>query len=623
MANITPFSKNMLVISLTILISFFLYSATFYPSLQSDHALNILMASDYSFPDTIYCWGQDRGGTFVPLFSQIFILGLGLSPIIAVSLTNYLLLTLGFLGYSQLFRNKVLMIPFSFVWFFPFQRFIDITSYPIGMSYSLLGISLFFILKINTNKHLVKNIRNLLNILTTGFIWLCSVWVSDLMYITLITIGIAFFLYIIFNKEKIQFNYRTAFLCYLSALSIILIVILKLKSYAKAVTGNFTSINSFEQVRKGFRVIWENIYIALFKEKPLTIIGTWLMFLIVLTTFIYIFRNIKSFIKFNDFWISLFLADFLATMLVIFTSHWVYLNGFGRWYFVAPYISFSIVIFLLLDRKGLFGMNHSRIALLLSPILILIHLSTIETILKENGEFKRKYSTVEEINKLGNIGIIGGYWQTYILSAVNPEQIKSSTHQKDDIKNPNRIYEVLNQPKIYMIRDSWMDSFPDTLIQFRCHFKKKGKPFYLADANLCEYEVNRSLVLNSDWLYSNNQNTLNADKTIQVNRAEQNGFHSIFGPKIIITKGEYIVEFYLSDVEIDSLSEDIIADVTSNSGEHTLVSSFLNAGTYNQEKGCFTLHFSTETLQKETEFRIQETKPISYTFHKIVVNRVD
>ena len=105
MKNFNRLSYYLAVFTI-IIISFFLYSSNFYPLLCSDDALNILMAHYYKLPADFYCWGQDRGGTLIPLISQVFIKIFHFSALTSVSLSNYLILILGFLCFSSLFKTK-------------------------------------------------------------------------------------------------------------------------------------------------------------------------------------------------------------------------------------------------------------------------------------------------------------------------------------------------------------------------------------------------------------------------------------------------------------------------------------------------------------------------------------
>lgn len=619
MLNLTLFSKTTTIVSIIAILSFFFLSTAFYPDVHSDMAVNVLIADSFSLPNDWYWWGQDRLGSFIPFISQPLIKS-GLNPLWAVSVCNYLVITLGFIGFSKLFTHKRTIILFALLWFFPYQRYIELSAYPTGLSYGLLGFSFLFIRKIKFKEPILNSRINLLMILIVALIWFSAVWVSDLMYVTLLTLGISSILYLVRNKE-LTINKTPVIAVYSIIMITILLVIRKIKAYASDVSQKYADFNSFSDIQESLQNVFDGIYkVLMFNDAFFVSLGGWAILCFMVFTSTLIIKKFRSVIRYENFWINFFLSDFIAIILVIFISHWVFLNGTGRRYFIAPYISYALFALLLFDT---YIINRSKMnfKILLCGVLIISLSPVIDTISRFG--FRSTASYVKELDRLGEIGIIGDYWNSYKLSVVNPHTIKSTPHQYDHVRNPLRVPEALNQPKIYIVRDNWLDSFPDTLVQFSCHLKKKGEPLYLAGVHLCEYEVNRALVLNSDWLSFNERNILNADKTIYVNRTERIGYHSINGPKIILPKGRYSVDFYLSDVKTDSLSDELAVDVSSDSGEHILTSGFLNTGTYNREKECFTLYFEAETLLKETEFRIHETKPVSYIFHKIVVNRIE
>jgi hypothetical protein len=169
--------------------------------------LNVLMAHNYSLPENLYCWGQDRGGTLIPLLSQIFIKPFGIPAYMAVSISNYLVLILGFWGFSTLFKDKRLLLLLALFWFFPYQRFLQIVVFPIGMGYSLLGFSILFIRSIDFQKNIYSHFPNILRLGIISFIWLLAVWCSDLAFVSLLTLLGTFFLYnrsyfSLFRKQK-------------------------------------------------------------------------------------------------------------------------------------------------------------------------------------------------------------------------------------------------------------------------------------------------------------------------------------------------------------------------------------------------------------------------------------
>ena len=92
---------------------------------------------------------------------------------------------------------------------------------------------------------------------------------------------------------------------------------------------------------------------------------------------------------------------------------------------------------------------------------------------------------------MGNIGIIAEYWNAYMTASPDPLHIKVTAHDKDYVRNPDLVNEVFGQPKIYLIKDGWLESFPDTLVQFGRTLKKQGRSFHLADAWLNRYTVVR------------------------------------------------------------------------------------------------------------------------------------
>jgi len=131
-----------LPVAAILLLSFFLYAARFYPLLNSDDALNILMTYYYKLPRDFYCWGQDRGGTLIPLLGQLFYQGFGLTPVLSVSLAGYLLLLAGYAGFASLMKKDSTKLLLAVAWFLPPLPFIDLLRFPLGMEYSLLGLLL-------------------------------------------------------------------------------------------------------------------------------------------------------------------------------------------------------------------------------------------------------------------------------------------------------------------------------------------------------------------------------------------------------------------------------------------------------------------------------------------------
>jgi len=95
---------------------------------------------------------------------------------------------------------------------------------------------------------------------------------------------------------------------------------------------------------------------------------------------------------------------------------------------------------------------------------------------------------VSEYRQLGEIGIIADYWESYISSCTDPETIKATPHDKAGIRSQELVDRVFEQKNLYVIKNLWMDDFPDTLEQFGYILVKDGTPFHLGAGDLCKYK---------------------------------------------------------------------------------------------------------------------------------------
>ena len=110
--------------------------------------------------------------------------------------------------------------------------------------------------------------------------------------------------------------------------------------------------------------------------------------------------------------------------------------------------------------------------------------------------------------------------------------------------------EVFAQPKLYVIRDMWMDSFPDTLKQFGFTLVRKGKPFFLGGCNICEYKrlkqtkTFRIPELKADPAFVKVEN---GDSIVYVTMKMEyaQNKHIVYGPFVSLLPGTYTVRYHL------------------------------------------------------------------------------
>ena len=133
-------------------LSFFFFSSLFYPLLNSDNAVTVLMIHDFNLPNDFYFWGQDRMGSLIPFLAQFFYKVFHLSALTSESITHYFILLTGFLAFASFLKNPWYKIIFCIIWFFPPIHMIDVTQFAFGIHYSLIAIACFLLHQINFNQ---------------------------------------------------------------------------------------------------------------------------------------------------------------------------------------------------------------------------------------------------------------------------------------------------------------------------------------------------------------------------------------------------------------------------------------------------------------------------------------
>jgi hypothetical protein len=567
--------KNILfytVLLIIVAVSYSFYSFSNYPLLSSDDGLNVLMAHYYDFPQDMYCWGQDRGGTLVPMVSQLWIKGFGMSAIDAVSVTTYIILILGYIGFASLLKKRSSRILLALIWFLPFQRFVDLTRFPIGSQYSLIGFSIFLMLRLHfKDKPFLYWKNHLLLAVITGLLGL-SIWMSDLAAIS-ITI-LLFSLLIIHYKRHKTLVFRKEVLLYLfGGIVFWTLFILKAKSYATHKTEQFATINSFQEMLQGLSIMKQAFAdVLFFRERDyLTSIYAWLTPVLLIVLLVNVFRRRVEIAPERQPFFCYLVLDFAGILGVILLSHWVLINQMGRWYFVATYVSVSMISLILLENLVTTAPKKKLFYGFMFLVVLIGSGSTFYNMRFVSAKTLRPAADLSgEFLKLGKAGIIAEYWNAYRASCPNPDMIKATPHDKSDVRKQLIVDEVFAQPKLYVIRDIWMDHFPDTLQQFGFTIVRSGKPFFLGGCNICRYKrlsltkTFRLPELKADPAFIVKEGN---DSVVRVTPKMENakGKHIVYGPHISLLPGKYTVRYHLKMTPVQRMYQlfggiDISAD---------------------------------------------------------------
>ncbi len=479
------------LISFLFLGSFYLFSSIRYPLLNSDNAVTVLMTHYFKFPNDLYFWGQDRLGSLIPLIGQIPNKLFGMSPILSESITHYLILLAGFLAFSTFIRSKFYKVIFAIIWFFPPMHLIDVTQFAFGIHYSLIAIVCYLIDKLNKENSYDNPIRYYSILTLCSLLLVVAVWVSDMAMVSAgLLIGISIY-YFIKNTNQVNSRNRNSFIVFSLIGSVVGYLFI---SYAKSLStmqNSYSTFGEIDMIMKSCSVFLTTITnFLLFKtNEPATSIYTYFVITLIIATF-FVIRKIKLTDNSRK-WILYFFIETIVLFCIIMASKWTFLNNVPRRYFTCTYITLSFAFILILDNLVLnakqkqFFRTFTLITVLIGGLSSIHYLKYVEP-----KSLVPMAKVLEDFQSLGKIGIISEYWNSYVTSCINPELIKATPHdQTYAVRSMEIVEEVFTQPNIYVIKDMWMDNFPDSLWQFNRTLIKAGDEFKMGDCFVCKYDL--------------------------------------------------------------------------------------------------------------------------------------
>ncbi|MBN2214330.1 MAG: hypothetical protein JW723_08800 [Bacteroidales bacterium] len=602
-----------LSVSVIILFSFFHHSSLFSPVLNADDAVLVLMIHDFHLPGDIYYWGANRGGTIIPLIGQFFHKIMHLPALTSESLARYLIHVIGFLGLTSLFRSNPIKIVFAVVWFLPPLRMLDVLKVSFAQQYALTGMAICLMSFIQTGSAQKHHLKHHLLLFLIVILFIMSVWVSDL---AVVTIFIILFIQLVFDlkKDKTALHYalirKPGFYYVISGLVAGGFFIFYAKRNAIYVNDyfGFFDMTVITGAFKIFAGTMADLFLFRIKE-PFTSLYTYLI-LIFLLFFLFKKKDIK-YTGYQLKWTVVFLLDLAVVFTVIITSKWAYLNGIPRRYFVCNYISFWMVF--LLTFESLKKIKYQRIlyCLLMGTVM----LGGLGTIYNFRYVSPRKLTpaakTVSEFENLGKIGIIAEYWNSYLSSVTNPAMIKATPNDKSEVRNQRLVDSVFARPEIYVIRDMWMESFPDTLEQFGYVLLKNGDEFRTGGCHVCNYKkikLNKQFdpgqfryngAVKYDDITAGEVMCVSADCDTCKEK------HFVYGPYIPIGTGKFTARFYIRASGYTGNNPVALIDVTADYGVTQLAAKTLDHASFSND-GFHYVDLDFETMQRyhNLEFRI-------------------
>lgn len=527
---------TILVAAIALYLSFNGYAGFLVPDLDSDQAIHALMAADLQLPDDLYYWGQQRSGSIVPILGNVLLKHSALSAIEAVSYVHYFLLLIGYLSFASIFKSNSARILFALAWFLPIHEFgfLLMLGHPYAPQLAFLGLAVALIDKLPQNLkwwHLI--LRQVMITGAVGCLFI-SFWASDftLISIGLISLlGILGVLYRIWKAPVTLFSpkyWSIPLLFGLTALELGNIFMtskygIQFIQYAKAhatPSDSLLTLNNPKQAQELFQsftnpiaqTIGSNSGSLLEDGLVFWILAFWgcaITFLILYS----LFRLVQLWLRMPTAshrlslspWFWIFLANALIGFVAIVFSQWVYVNsiqdGSGSRYFVPIYIFVWVAALLLVE--GILRIPAQLLWVILWVVAIMGS-ATLPGSVYGIEKFQPTVQRLQGVQNLAPAGIIGNHWSSYLLCSVNPQQLNCT--QFDEYgqmpcpplvvppvrRHSGRCFRcvdrVLDSPTIYLVKNSWLESYPNEIEQFGECLVRVGEPFDLAGYTFAHYQ---------------------------------------------------------------------------------------------------------------------------------------
>ena len=322
-------------------------------------------------------------------------------------------------------------------------------------------------------------------------------------------------------------------------------------------------------------------------------------------------------------WDIFFGINFIVLLVCVLASYWVTANGSDRKYFSIVWITLWIAVLFIAEASET---KHSSLKNRLLVILLLI--GSVSSLYPQYFPTKipSKISVLEELKLLSTIGIIGESSSAYLASSADPAHIKATPHDKEFLRNNNLKKDVLKQERIYLIKDGWFKSFPDTMKQFGFLLQRIGEPFHKGGYELCRYDqiIHRRTLGIGEMMY---QGTLVEDsnsyspQVAMITPTFDRSKHFIYGPFIDLPKGKYTVLYRLSvsrDLSIDNVA---VLNISTNFGKKIIASRTIRLCDFarNHHFEEFDLSFETTKDIKGVEFRVMFLGGVNMRFDRAIL----
>lgn len=434
-----------LVQALLFVLFVFTFGVAFFPTLDADHAIQVIMIDHLSFPADLYYMGQDRIGSIIPGIAWPFY-QIGFSALMATTIAQIIILGISANVLSKLFHQPVLAISASIVLLFPLSEF----ESQVLSGHPYLGHLLILFLGIYTLKK--YGLQNPVVFLFVGL----GMWASGIFAANIAAAGL---LYLISGQIKLK---DKSF--WVSTLKGILWSIPGLALWYVAKATATTTDDSYTQssfvdyngLIENITVFAEHIYVFLDFQDPDQYMSWALWVLIVLALVSVPALLKKRLVSYSWF----FILSGGITVLAILLSEWAHRMGLPIRYFSIAYIQILWGLLLAWDSNTAFVRIRKGILVLalINSLLVMASGLLTQDIFWRQVPGRLYASTAKELaSKIETKGILGSYWYVYLIEAFKPEAIESLVREGEINRDFSAMKKFLEIDTVTIIRNSFVN----------------------------------------------------------------------------------------------------------------------------------------------------------------------
>lgn len=463
-----------IVLLLLLVVFTFTFGVAYFPTLDADNAIQVIMIDHLKFPEDLYYMGQDRIGSIVPGIGWLFY-QLGATSIWAVTLTQVLIYLISGLILIRIIKNPILACLALIIMLFPLSEF----ESQVLSGHPYLGHVLVLMLSIETFKKYGLQKPVWLVFLGVG------VWASGIFAANIAAAGLIY-LFSRHFKPKEKKYWIWAFKSSLWALPGLALLIVAKKT-ATTTDNNYThsSFVNGEQLLANLNTFFKDLWHFLSFEHPdvWLSLAFWVLGILLLLSY--------SALKYNGLvsWSSFFLLSGVITIAAIILSEWAFKMGLPRRYFSIAYIQLLWGLILAWDN---YPVNRFKKAAI--TILVASSLFTAGSGLISRGQFWREVpdrlyaaSAKKLADAIQTEGILGNYWYVYLTEAFDPENITSVVEQNGINRDYAAMKRFVQLDTITILKNSFLPELTDTVVDHGTVFIKSGPTQQVDNVEFAEY----------------------------------------------------------------------------------------------------------------------------------------